>query len=61
MFGSNLHLFSLFCFGGRAKATGGHGVYIHVQIHRSGFEKGVLRAVCVRLKGRRAKYSKLNF
>jgi hypothetical protein len=36
-------------------------VYIHTQEHRSGFEKGVLRAVCVRLKGRRAKYSKLNF
>ena len=30
-----------------AKATGGHGVYIHVQEHRSGFEQVVLRAVLI--------------
>ena len=30
-----------------ARATGGHGVYIHAQIHRSGFEKGVLKAVLI--------------
>tara|TARA_B100000780_G_scaffold91889_1_gene63636 strand:+ start:194 stop:496 length:303 start_codon:yes stop_codon:yes gene_type:complete len=32
---------------GRARATGGHGVYIHVQIHRSGFEQGVLKAILI--------------
>ena len=36
-------------------------VYIHSQEHRSGVQKGVLKADCVRLKGRRAKYSNLNF
>ena len=30
-----------------AKATGGHGVYIHVQKHRSVFEQVVLRAVLI--------------
>ena len=30
-----------------AKATGGHGVYIHVQEHRSVFEQVVLRAVLI--------------
>ena len=32
---------------GRARATGGHGVYIHVQEHRSGFKQGVLRTVLI--------------
>ena len=34
-------------FGGRAKATGGHGVYIHMQEHRSGFEQGVLEPILI--------------